>query len=217
MMLTRMTRTTTHHLSDEEFVDLVRGQGERRPKAQQHVLGCDACSRRERMWGAVRHAAVRETAYVPPASAVQQARAHYALHGPKSFFVRAAHAAKLLFDSQREPLAAGVRAGAPPARLLLYGKAGRLLKLRVEGQVDSEAFCLVGQVVDERAPERKMQDLPVLIQSGSRTVTRTLTNQSGEFALELQSAADVRLVIGMPGPEAMVVALPVNVAVEEER
>lgn len=219
-MSDKVTRITpeTRHLSDEESADLARNHHALgASRMQQHLEdGCDECSRRLRIWKAVSRVAGREAAYHPPAAAVRQARGQYALRGPRSFFKRAAHAATLLFDSLREPLPVGVRAGAPSARLLLYGKGGRLLKLRVESRADSEGLCLVGQVVDEREPQRKLPDLPVLVQSGSKTVNQTLTNQSGEFALELEPALSLRLVVGMPGPGAIMVALPVAAAVDDD-
>jgi hypothetical protein len=109
-----------------------------------------------------------------------------------------------------------VRAGALSARLLLYGKAGRLLKLRVENLGESESMSLVGQIVEESAPHKKLKDLPVLVQSGRKTVNQTLTNQSGEFALDLSPSKGLRLVIGLPGPQAIVVMLPVVAAVDYE-
>lgn len=154
--------------------------------------------------------------YAPPAAAVRQVQAYYAMRGQKSLFERAVRAATLLFDSIAEPLPVGARAGAPSSRLLLYGKGGRLLKLRVDGQGGAEALSLVGQVVDEHEPGRSLSNLPVLVQSGGKTVNHTLTNRSGEFALELEPAISLRLVVGMPGPAAIMVALPVTAVVEDE-
>jgi hypothetical protein len=66
------------------------------------------------------------------------------------------------------------------------------------------------------APQRRLSDLPVLVRSGKQTVNETFTNQSGEFTLDLSPAEDLRLVVGLPGPEAMIVVLPVTAAVEDE-
>jgi hypothetical protein len=204
----------TRHFRDEEWADLARIQtDERRTRLQDHLNeGCQECARRLRFWTAVGRVAARESAYDPPDAAVRQVRGQYALRKPRSFLQRAA----LLFDSAREPLPIGVRAGAAQARLLLYGKAGRLLKLRVENLGESESLSLAGQVVEEDAPHRKLKDLPVLVQSGKKTVNQTLTNQSGEFTLDLSPARQLRLVIGLPGPEAIMVVLPVAAAVDDE-
>ena len=208
------SRTPTRHFRDEEWVDLARIQSdERRARLQQHLDdGCEECRRRLRFWTAVSRSAARDATYSPPAAAVRQVRGRFS---PRSFLKRAA--AVLLFDSASEPLPAGVRSGAQSARLLLYAKAGRLLKLRVENLGDSESFSVVGQVLEEKAPQRELSNLPVLVQSGRRTVSQTLTNQSGEFALDLAPAIRMRLVIGLPGPkEMMVVALPVTAAVDDD-
>lgn len=207
----------TKHLSDEEWVDFVRGIGDAPPARLRHLEdGCEPCSQGQRVWRAVSAVAAREAAYDPPPAVLRQAEGHYALYGAKGLLKRASRAAALLFDSVQQPLAFGMRSSAPSARLLLYGKAGRVLKLRVLSQIDSEALSLVGQVVDEVEPARKLSDLPVLVQSGRRTVNQTLTNQSGEFALELEPAGSLRLVVGMPGADAIIVALPVTAAVEDE-
>ena len=211
------SRRHVRHFRDEEWVDLARIQSdERRTQLQRHLDdGCEECKRRLRFWTAVNRVAARDAAYAPPASAVRQVRGHYALQKPRSSLKRAV--AALLFDSAREPLPVGVRSGGAAARLLLFAKAGRLLKLRVESQADSDILAVLGQVVDENAPQRKLSDLPVLVQSGRKTVNRTLTNQSGEFALDLSPGVRLRLVIGLPEPESMmVVALPVTAAVEDE-
>lgn len=203
------------HFGDEEWADLARNAShERRPRMQQHLdEGCGECSRRLRVWKAVSRVAGREASYRPPDAAVRQVRGQYALRKPRSFLKRATRAASLLFDSFREPLPAGVRTGGTASRLLLYGKSGRLLKLRVvESQGDSECLSLVGQVVEEKDPQRKLPNLPVLLQSGGKTVTQTLTNQSGEFELEVELATSLRLVVGIPGPEAFTVVLPVAAA-----
>ena len=161
----------------------------------------------------MRRVSAREAAYQPPVAAVRRVREHYTNHKRRRPSKRAA----LLFDSAREQLPAGIRGAAPTARLLLYAKAGRLLKLRVESLGDSGCIALVGQVVEHVAPQRKLSDLPVLVRSGRQTVNQTCTNQLGEFALDLSPGDDLRLVVGMPGPEAMLVVLPLAAAVEEDR
>jgi hypothetical protein len=205
----------TGHFADEECADFARGRGDARRRQAHLDEGCQRCSRRLRFWESVGRVAGREARYVPPDSVVRQVHGHFAIHRPAGFLERTARAASLLFDSLNAPLAHGVRAAATPSRLLLYGKGGRLLKLRVESQVESESLSLVGQVVEENDPKRKLPNLPVLVQSGSKTVNQTLTNQSGEFTLELEPATSLRLVVGVPGPDALMVMLPVVAAVDE--
>jgi hypothetical protein len=204
----------TGHIGDEQCADFARvGGGARHAHLES---GCDKCARRLRLWKAVSRVAQREVRYAPPDAVVRQARGHFALNKPAGLLERTARAATLLFDSMTTPLVQGVRAGAMPSRLLLYGKGGRLLKLRVESQGEREWLSLVGQVVEENDPKRKLPNLPVLVQSGSKTVNQTLTNQSGEFELELEPASSLRLVVGAPGPEALMVVLPVVAAVDDK-
>lgn len=216
--MTATSTRTTRHLGDEELVDLVRfGHDPRHALAQQHLdAGCDPCATSRRIWAAVSAHAAREATYGPPDAAVRVATSYYVLHGPKSLWKRAGRAAQLFYDSILEPLPIGVRSGAPATRLLLYGKAGRLLKLRVQTEDQTESLSLVGQVVDEHKPGRSLRNLPVLVQSSGKTVRHTLTNQSGEFMLELEPLVNLRLVVGMPGSDAIMVALPVTAVIEDE-
>jgi hypothetical protein len=218
LLLAEMTQTAqrTGHFGDEECADFARGRGDARRRKTHLQGGCEKCARRLRLWETISRVAEREVRYAPPDAVVRQVRGQFALHKPASFLERTARAASLLFDSFSAPLAHGVRAGATPSRLLLYGKGGRLLKLRVENRGLTEALSLVGQVVEESDPKRKMPNLPVLVQNGSKTVNQTLTNQSGEFAMELEPASSLRLVVGVPGPEALMVMLPIAAAVEDD-
>ena len=68
---------------------------------------------------------------------------------------------------------------------------------------------LVGQIAEEEY-RREQAVLPVLVQSGRRTLARALTNRLGEFELELDRAANLRLIVGVPGPQEIVVKLPLG-------
>ena len=50
----------------------------------------------------------------------------------------------------------------------------------------------------------------MLVQAGQETVARTLTNTLGEFELELDWAEGLQVVVGVPGPNALTVGLPVS-------
>jgi hypothetical protein len=200
------------HFGDEEWADFARDEGaaEQRARMQHHLdEGCRRCSRRLAVWSTVRRLASREAAYRPPDGAVRLVRGQYALERPRSDLRRASLAA-LVFDSFRAPLPVGVRSAGTSTRQLLYRSGGRLVKLRVDRDRDSERMSLVGQVVDERNPYRELQNLPVLVQSGRKTVSRTLTNRLGEFEVEFEPARSLRLSVGIPGPKAITLRLPLG-------
>jgi hypothetical protein len=199
------------HFADEEWADLVRDGAA--PATRARLLGhleegCEPCASKLRTWETVRDWASRERSYEPPEPAVRQARGLYALNPPRRPR-RGASLAALVFDSFLSPLPAGVRSGRAVSRQLLYESGGRLVKLRLESVGETDKLSLVGQLVDENR-DREISNLPVLVQTGQETVARTLTNRLGEFELELDWAEGLQVVVGVPGPNALTVGLPVS-------
>jgi hypothetical protein len=188
------------HLSEEDCVDFVRGQvpAPERVLLQGHLEdGCRKCAKAIRLWKAVFAVADHEATYRLPDQALRQARGAFALRRPPRLLDRMASGVALVFDSLRQPLAAGVRAAGASPRQLLY-KAGRYtIRLRLEPSEDSERTFIVGQILDELDPTGPLQDIAVLALKGSKTLDRTLTNQMGEFLLEPASAGDLQLCVGV--------------------
>ncbi len=195
----RRTRRSDH-FAEEDWVDFARQQVEpgRRARLEQHLeKGCSRCERTVRLWRAVLDVADQEASYRPPDAVLRQAAGDFALHKPPRLLERLARRAVLLFDSLRQPLAAGVRSAGPAPRQLLY-KAGRyMIKLRLEAAPDAERVSIAGQILDEQDPPAAVQDIAVLAMKGSRTLDRTLTNHLGEFLLEPHAVENLRLCVGV--------------------
>ena len=127
---------------------------------------------------------------------------------PNELFERVAREVFLIFDSSRQPVAAGVREVGPSARRLLY-RAGRyLVLLRLEPGADPDRLSLVGQIVDEGFPKKPLHDLTVRVSNGRKTVDRTITNRFGEFLLKPEPVKDLRLSVQAPEIGSFVVPLP---------
>jgi hypothetical protein len=191
---------TAEHPPEEDWLDLARdlARGPARARLQQHLdAGCPRCTQSVRLWREVLSAAAEDVSFAPPEHAVRQARATFALHGPRPLGRRIAARLALVFDSFRQPLVAGVRAsGAALARHLLY-KAGRYtIKLRLE-PTEAERVSIAGQILDEHEPAGALQDIAVLAMRGGKTVDRTLTNHLGEFLLQPDAAENLRLCVGV--------------------
>ena len=202
------------HFTDEDWADFVRQEAvaEQKGRMQQHLdEGCEECSRTAGLWSTVRRLAVRESSYRPPSEAVRRAKGRYAMPKPSGLLARTVPAsASLVFDSSRQPLQAGVRMAGSSSRQLLYKVGPRLFKLRLERPADSDRLSLIGQIVDETEPAATLADVAVLVLSGRKTVTGTLTNRLGEFELEFDPARSLRLSVGTPGTRPVTMRLPLD-------
>lgn len=197
------------HFTDEDWLDYARDLAVSRDALERHLAGgCNRCEPTLRFWRSVLTLARAEAAYAPPLHAVRQARASFAAARPAP---RPSLAA-LVFDSFRQPLPAGVRAGAgaPSARQMMFKAGPYAVRLRVERAGDSDRVSVVGQVVDDADPTRALADLSVLALRGTQAVDRTLTNRLGEFQLEPESADNLRLSVGVPDRGPLTVPLPVH-------
>ena len=144
----------------------------------------------------------------PSKEAVAPVKEQSTLRRTKELLELVARKAALVFDSSRQPVAAGVRVVGPSARRLLY-RAGRyLVLLRLEPGADSDGLSLVGQIIDEGFPKKPLHDLTVLVSNGRKTVDRTITNRFGEFLLQPEPVENLRLSVQAPEIGSFVVPLP---------
>ncbi len=184
------------HLDIGHWVDLVRGLAGRRERAlmKAHLAsGCTKCRRTVEMLRAVAALAAVEGKYEVPAHAVQGAKAIYALNRPEKVYVPRRSLARLVYDSFKEPLPAGVRARHRLTRRALYEAGEYSLDLRLEHQIGTPAVNLVGQIASQENPEKPLADLPVFLVSGKEIIAHTLSNAFGEFQIEYEPRRRLRL------------------------
>lgn len=188
------------HFWEEDWLDFARDQaGTLRETMARHLASpCARCAQTLRLWRAVVDNAPALPAYAAPEAAVRSVKASFATSRPAPPPSRAARAAAIVFDSLRQPALAGVRAAAPSARQVLFRSGAYLVRLSVEKVPDADRLVVVGQVLDQGAPGRRLGAVPVLAFSGRDTVERTLTNDRGEFEMEPEAADDLRLSVGVP-------------------
>lgn len=199
------------HFSDEDWADFARQQGsvdETNRLARHLDTGCRRCAPTLQFWSGVVALAGKEASYRPPDGVVRQARAEFAFRRPEGLLDRVTKKASLVFDSFRQPLAAGVRASGPSPRQVLYKAGHYLIRLRVEASAGSDRLSVVGQILDEGSPSRAVENLAVLVLNGDETVERTLTNHLGEFLLEPDPAESLWLSVGGSDIGSVSVPLP---------
>src|SRR5688572_21136116 len=135
------------HFDIWEWADFVRGLGDRgvRSRMQAHQSECPRCEKTAGTLRDIVAAARADADYDPPEHAVRYAKAVYALAAPEK--VRLPRLiARLVHDSMREPLPAGIRAQDRVSRRALYEAGGYHLDLQLERQPASGLIVLVGQL-----------------------------------------------------------------------
>ena len=181
------------HFSEEAWADFARNLAvpDLRMAMQQHIgNGCAQCQMALQVWQSVVSMAKAENGFIPPNDVVRVTKSQFAATGSE-----ANHGLRLLFDSNLEPVAAGVRGSISP-RQFLYETDDYYIDLRLEPRRDTDRACVVGQVLNRVAADRKVQGVTVRLQTGKMSIAQTVTNQFGEFQLEFEASSDLCLSVG---------------------
>jgi hypothetical protein len=93
-------------------------------------------------------------------------------------------AAQLVFDSFHSPRPSGIRGSRGTARQLAYQHKDTTVDFLIEPTEDSGQVCIAGQVLDTRLASGKTRALAVVLLDQMKILSKTSTNQSGEFRLE---------------------------------
>ncbi len=189
------------HYSLEKWVDFARNaiHEDEKTAMQRHLeSGCLECSKELNLWRRLHQVAQRESAYEPSEGSVRTVRAIFAdqqISRPH----RKSDVARLLFDSFRGPLLAGVRSAGSNSRQLLYGADNYRIDVRIEPQTDSEKVVLVGQILNSTDPNERLSRVPVTLLKGRRVLSESVTSLFGEFQMECALDGGFRLIVNLPG------------------
>jgi hypothetical protein len=192
------------HFSDEAWADLAREvtSPTMRTMMQLHINdGCGKCQTALHVWQRVLAIARSEGAFTAPDDLVRVSKSQFA-----ASVSRAKHGLRLLFDSELQPVTAGVR-GSVSARQFLYETDDYYIDLRLEPRRDSDSACLVGQVLNRTGSERAAREVPVRVQAGTSPLAETVTNQFGEFQLEFEASHNLCLLIGHQQADEIILPL----------
>ena len=207
------------HFNLEEWADFTRGvvDPERGKAMQAHLDSrCPACSNTLNLWNRLYGFGRSESAFNPPADAVEAAKGMLALHRPPEPRVKRAVPATLLFDSFRQPQFAGVRSAESAVRQLLYGAGEFQVDIRIEPQTDSEKVALVGQVLNTNDPDQGFGDVPVVLFRSGKPRAEAITNRFGEFRLEFHLESGLYIRVSPPGgPDLRIPVLEPNLSDKE--
>ncbi len=182
------------HFEISEWTDFVRGvlPAERKAALENHLAeGCSDCAATCAFFRATVSASAADRAWNVPPEVVAAAEAIFAerQHVQPSLLSRIA--ARLIFDNIGELQPVGARAGQAVTRQVAFDAGDYYLDLSMGG--DAMLCSLVGQFASKKAPAAPQANIPVLLVAGDTVVSRTVTNEFGEFSLEYQPRKNLRL------------------------
>jgi hypothetical protein len=184
------------HFEIGQWVDMVRGlatAATEREMSDHLSSGCRPCRRTVEVLREVALFAGREARNEVPSYAVQSARAIFALQQPEKVYLFPRIVGRLIYDSFKEPLPAGLRARHRVTRHALYQAGEHSVDLRLEHQRGGATVTLVGQIVNQAHPETPVTIFPVFLLSGKKILAHATSNAFGEFQLEYRPRQGLRL------------------------
>ncbi len=186
------------HFDVTQWSNFTRGLGSAgdRGAMQAHLdSGCRSCGRTVVILHHVVEATAADAQYEVPDYAVRCARAIFTLQQPEKVQILPRILARLVYDSFREPLPAGVRGQQRLSRQALYDAGDFRLDLRFEHDRGSPRVTLIGQIENRKDPTRRVSSVPVLLASSKEIIARTVCNEFGEFRLDYLPRTHLRLSI----------------------
>jgi hypothetical protein len=189
------------HYNEAEWVDYVRGLGSpswRAGVAAHLRSGCDTCCAAHSAIVKIAGAVVGQWALTPPDTVLRRAQAIFTEFRPDHVCDLPALPARLVHDSVRQAVPAGVRGSEGDARRGLFHAGESVIDLRFERRPGLNGIVLIGQWMAAGRPYGPAPRRPVVLTAGRRVVTATVTNDHGEFQLEYQPVGQMRLHIGAP-------------------
>jgi len=195
------------HFSEQNWVDFVRGTGllGTRQRVDKHLAtGCSTCKTALEFWKRVAGLAAEERACVPPADLVHLVKTEFLTGfrpGPRTF-------AGMVFDSATQLAPAGLRGARAATRQVIYEAEGLTVDLRFERQQQGNMVSACGQVLDKEAPLCWLNNAAILLCTHEgRMVTRTETNEYGEFQFEFEPQDQLRMSVVTTGRRTLRIAL----------
>lgn len=110
---------------------------------------------------------------------------------PSAALQRVTRVARLIFDSFRQPLPAGVRTAQSTVRRFVYEYGFLSADVSFEPKTDSQVIELVGQIMDSANPDHRLEGMPVVLRGPKGPIALAMTNEFGEFRLEFDFEPNV--------------------------
>lgn len=183
------------HFQIHEWADYVRGLGDEslRTAMKKHLeTGCRRCQDTVGTFEKLVSTIAADQSPEVPAHVVHNAEALFAMYPPEQ--VTFAHKiARLVHDSFRTPLPAGVRSQRGMNRQALYQSGDFCVDVRLDHERGAKTVSLTGQLANRKNPAMMLRDVPVALMSGKQLVASAKTNEFGEFQLHYEPKGRLRL------------------------
>jgi len=188
------------HFEFAKWIDSARGLVEEpvRVAMERHLAsGCRKCRRTAELLSKLAAAARNDSRVQVPQYALRCAQAIFVLQQPERVQILPRIPVRLLYDSFREPLPAGVRTQQRLSRQALYQAGDYSLDLQLEKERGSPRVALVGQIQNHKQPGKRLGGMPVLLLSGKQILAQAVSNSLGEFHMEYTPTKRLWLYVGV--------------------
>ena len=186
------------HYDLGHWTAFVHGCGSEATRAamEQHLAeGCPDCEQtvsRLRVFSAI---ATNEAQYEVAPRALEFARSLGARPQKKPWLLTRLMS-RLVFDTMQTPVMAGVRGEPEAGRQALYQAGDYFVDVRLEQEASHAAvITVVGQVASPRKPAAALSNLPVSIVSHWAVLAQTVSNEFGEFQVEVAPQPNLKLYV----------------------
>jgi len=186
------------HYAIDQWADFTRGllANEERSQMQAHLEG--GCHQCRPLWDFTTKLGVTCTRLASddvPESMVRLARAIFPVRVHDRPKRGNRLPIELIFDSFLVPSPVGLRASWQVGWQGLYRSGDCSVDLRIEPELKSSRAALIGQITNHVAPDLRMENLPVALKAGNEVVAETVSNRFGEFQMEYDQQARLKLCI----------------------
>jgi hypothetical protein len=198
------------HFKGEEWVDFVNRttSPEQMAVIQKHLVsGCEKRPKHVALWRKVRGLAAAESDYHRSEQALREAGARFAPARWAGSRDEKSTVTEVLFDSFLEPVFSGARADHTEMRHVLYRVAPFQIDLQIEAKPGDDRMVVTGQVLDMGRPEIFGSGLHVTLYNQCGNLVHELTNEFGEFHVEIKNSDDLVLVLRCDSEKPIIITL----------
>jgi hypothetical protein len=185
------------HYAIDQWADFSRGLvgGEEGARMGVHLQGCGECARLADFTRDLAEICTSSARVEVPERALRLARAIFPVRVPSRPRRGNRIPVELIFDSFLAPAPAGLRATWQVGWQGLYRAGDCSVDLRIEPELRSSRAAVIGQITNHVTPEESMGNLPVSLRLGDQLIAETVSNRFGEFQMEYEERAQLKLCI----------------------